>query len=160
MISHFPPDGRLIKCPPGMAKASVNSILRDHDRESYFDLIRKPRTTVEDAHQWLVDRGYKVSRVAVRNHFQSASEEGNLFLGMPEDAQRELIHNAAAQIKGAALANLTRYAVYLAGEAAKREGIKRLPPTAPGSRISKESAPVSQTDGSRSGAARKSKGRG
>lgn len=102
-----------------MAKATLDSILRDHDRESYHDLIRKPRTTVEDAHQWLADRGYKISRVAVRNHFRSASEEGNLFLGMPEDAQRELIRNAAAQVKGAALASLTRYAVYLAGEAAK-----------------------------------------
>ena len=134
-----------------MAKATVNSILRDHDRESYHDLIRKPRTTVEDAHQWLVDRGYKISRVAVRTHFQSASEEGNLFLGMPEDAQRELIRNAAAQIKGAALANLTRYAVYLAGEAAK----------VPGSAISKEKAPVSPTEGPRrDAAARKPKGRG
>jgi hypothetical protein len=102
-----------------MAKASVNSVLRDEHRQPFHKFIRKPRTTIEDAHEWLTQRGYKISRLAVRTHFKSAAAEDNHFLGMTEDAQRDLIHNASTQLTGPALASLTRYAVYLAGQAAK-----------------------------------------
>ena len=102
-----------------MAKASVNSVLRDEHRQPFHKFIRKPRTTIEDAHEWLTKRGYKISRLAVRAHFKSAASEDNHFLGMSEEAQRDLIRKAAIQLTGLGLASLTRYAVYLAGEAAK-----------------------------------------
>jgi hypothetical protein len=102
-----------------MAKASVDNMLRDEHRQPFHNLVRKPRTTVEEAHEWLTKRGYKISRLAVRTYFRSAASEDNHFLGMSEDAQRELVRKAAMQLTGPALASLTRYAVYLAGQAAK-----------------------------------------
>lgn len=102
-----------------MAKATVDNILKDEHRQPFHDLVRQPRATVEEAHEWLTKRGYKISRLAVRTYFKSAADEPNHFLGMSDDAQRELIRSAMAQLKGTALASLTRYAVYLAGEAAK-----------------------------------------
>ena len=102
-----------------MARATVNSILRDEHRQPFHDFIRKPRTTIEAAHEWLTRRGYKISRLAVRNHFNAAASDDNHFLGMAEDAQRDLIRKASAQLTGRNLASLTRYAVHLAGEAAK-----------------------------------------
>jgi hypothetical protein len=107
------------KIPAAMGKATVDSILRDEHRQPFHDLVRQPRATIEDAHEWLTKRGYKISRLAVRTYFKSAADEPNHFLGMTEDAQRDLIRNAMMQLKGPSLASLTRYAVYLAGEAAK-----------------------------------------
>ncbi len=110
-----------------MAAASFHTLLKDEDRQPYYDLIRQPRMTIADAHQWLTDRGYKVSRVAVRGHFKAVSDEHEQFLGMTDDAQRELVRDAMRQLTGPALASLTRYAVYLAGEAAKKHGPIKAP---------------------------------
>lgn len=114
---------RTDKIRAAMAKATVDSILKDEHRQPFHDFVRQPRATVEEAHEWLTKRGYRISRLAVRTYFKSAADEPNHFLGMSEDAQRELIRNAMIQLKGPALASLTRYAVYLAGEAAKASNI-------------------------------------
>src|SRR5687768_13891803 len=46
----------------------LDAILRPEDRQAYLDLARAPRTRNEDAHAWLLQRGYALSLSAVARH--------------------------------------------------------------------------------------------
>src|SRR5215218_2421780 len=46
----------------------VDEDLRPADREPYLALLHDPRTRIDDARRWLLDRGYTPSRSAVSRH--------------------------------------------------------------------------------------------
>lgn len=46
----------------------VDEDLAPADRQPYLALLRDPRTRIEDAHRWLLERGYAASRSAVARH--------------------------------------------------------------------------------------------
>lgn len=46
----------------------VDEDLRPDDREAYLALLRDARTRIDDAHRWLLARGYALSRSAVARH--------------------------------------------------------------------------------------------
>jgi hypothetical protein len=46
----------------------IDETLRPEDRQNYLALVRCPAMRVDDAHAWLLGRGYAVSRSAVARH--------------------------------------------------------------------------------------------
>src|SRR5687767_13464658 len=46
----------------------VDEELRPADREPYLALLHDPRTRIDDARRWLLERGYSPSRSAVARH--------------------------------------------------------------------------------------------
>jgi hypothetical protein len=46
----------------------IDETLRDEDRDDYRALVRSPQMRIDDAHAWLLARGYQVSRSAVARH--------------------------------------------------------------------------------------------
>ncbi len=67
----------------------VNDVLPQEDREALSTLLLDPGTTVDQAKEWLVGRGYKVSRGAVYNYRVH-------LLTQPEAVLRQMVRGATA----------------------------------------------------------------
>src|SRR3954465_7285771 len=46
----------------------VDELLRPEHRDVYLAMVRHPATRLDDAHAWLLARGYQLSRSAVTRH--------------------------------------------------------------------------------------------
>src|SRR5688500_8611988 len=66
----------------------VDEDLSPADREPYLALLHDPRTTIDAARAWLLERGYAPSRSAVARHRRR--------LLAAEDEQRDAISRALA----------------------------------------------------------------
>src|SRR3954465_2144798 len=63
-----PPDGVRRRRPRAVFHYKVDEDLRPGDREAYLALLHDPRTRIEDAHRWLTEHGYVLSRSAAARH--------------------------------------------------------------------------------------------
>jgi hypothetical protein len=54
--------------PRAVFHYKVDEVLTPGDRPAYLALLHDPRTRIDDAHRWLTEHGYALSRSAVARH--------------------------------------------------------------------------------------------
>jgi hypothetical protein len=116
-------------------KLKIVRVLKDEDWGPFNALVADRRSAIDPAHQWLLARGYTISRNAVahyvRSHRRNSLLRLRLGLGEGDDADlREKLRTIAEGLDGAELVTLAVFGAYLVNVKAARMGVKPEPSTA------------------------------
>jgi hypothetical protein len=109
------------------ARFKVEQMMKDRHWPAFRAILAHPRTTVDIAHRWLLDRHYTISRNAVWNYWNASKEMiGSLEFESEPDARRQAIDSVKI-LRGVNLITVASFAVLMANASRGKTGTIRRP---------------------------------